>query len=170
MQHRGSAGRGASTGTSNAVRETVTHAVLSAFLGETGASFPAPRASIDYDAAYRRVLLASNPRAALGLRLARWLVAWSPLWACFRVRTLRGLPLAERARLVSQLLSHRWFVVRELTLLLKFVAALALFANPEVRALSHYDALDRHDAEPSRDRSGERLRLPVLDRDAEDVA
>jgi hypothetical protein len=77
--------------------------------------------------------------AALGLRAAIWLVALAPVWQLRRLTSVGALAPEERAAYLASLLSHRSFVVRELTLLLKLCASLALFANDAVRARSGYD-------------------------------
>ena len=110
---------------------------------------------VDYVGTFGRMLAATNTRARLGLRLAVWLAALSPLWHQGRLCTMARLPIDERAQLLSALLSHRWYLVRELLTLLKFAASLALFAEASVRARSQYDAT------AAVEESGERLRLPL---------
>ncbi len=94
---------------------------------------------VDYLATFRRMSRLSTPLAALGLRLALWLVALAPLWLCGRCMTISRLAEPERALLLSRLLTHSSFAVRELTLLLKFAAAMALLGTASVRARSGYD-------------------------------
>jgi hypothetical protein len=78
--------------------------------------------------------------AALGLRAGIWMVATAPLWLFGRFVMFGTLKGSERTELLSRLLTHKSFAVRELTLLLKLTAAMALLGTASVRARSHYDA------------------------------
>jgi hypothetical protein len=95
---------------------------------------------VDYFRVYRRLIAGSTPLAALGLRFALWMVALAPVWLMGRFMTFSTLALAERTELLSRLLRHTSLVVRELSLLLKFAAAVALLGTPSVRERSGYDA------------------------------
>lgn len=77
----------------------------------------------------------------------------APLWMWGKLRTAAGLGEAERARLLAAMLEHRVFFVRELTLLLKLVACMAMLRPAAVRAQTGYDR-----PAPRR----ERLLLPVV--------
>lgn len=94
---------------------------------------------VDYLRVYRRLLAGSTPLAALGLRFALWMVALAPVWLLGRFMTFSTLARAERTELLSRLLRHTSLVVRELSLLLKFAAAVALLGTPSVRERSGYD-------------------------------
>jgi hypothetical protein len=104
---------------------------------------PAEGGKVDHVAMLERIMRASTRRAALGLRLAIWLVAMAPLWLVGSLRTIVGVPLERRARILGRLLTHRVFAVRELTLLLKLNAAFALLHDAGVRARSGYDGQPR---------------------------
>jgi hypothetical protein len=78
--------------------------------------------------------------AAFGLRVAIWMVATAPLWLFGRFALFETLKHAERTELLSRLLAHHNFAVRELTMLLKLTAAMALLGTASVRARAHYDA------------------------------
>jgi hypothetical protein len=100
----------------------------------------APReGEVDYIQTVRRLLRGSTPLAALGLRAAFWMVNFAPLWLLGRFATFSELARGERTELLSRLLRHTSMVVRELSLLLKFSAAVALLGTPSVRARSGYD-------------------------------
>jgi hypothetical protein len=100
----------------------------------------APReGEVDYLRAYRRMHAGSTPLAALGLRFALWMVALAPIWLLGRLITFSELARAERTELLSRLLRHTSLVVRELALLLKLTAAIALLGTPSVRERSGYD-------------------------------
>ncbi|HEX7477673.1 MAG TPA: hypothetical protein VF331_07690 [Polyangiales bacterium] len=113
---------------------------------------------VDYLQTYRRMRRLSTPLAAFGLRAAVWLLAWAPLWQRGRARTFSGLQLTERSQLLGQLLVHRNFAVRELALLLKLVAAMALLGATGVRARSGYDNV----RPAARAESGVRRKLDLL--------
>lgn len=94
---------------------------------------------VDYLGVFERMRARATRLAGLGLRAALWLVALAPVWRRGRLHTLSALPVHARAAELAALLVHRSFVVRELTLLLKLCAAMALLAAPGVRARSAYD-------------------------------
>jgi hypothetical protein len=114
-------------------------ALLEAF-APTGGPGLAPRAGeVDFLATFTTLTRRARPRAAWGLRLAVWLAALAPMWLWGRLRTITGLDREARAQLLDELLRHRSFPVRELTLLLKLAAAMALLGTESVRARSGYD-------------------------------
>jgi hypothetical protein len=73
-------------------------------------------------------------QAALGVRAAVWLVALAPLFVLGRLRTIAGLPQADRERVVVALVANRAYVVRSLPLILKTMGALLYAAHDGVRA------------------------------------
>lgn len=100
----------------------------------------APReGEVDYLRVFRRMIAGSTPLAGIGLRFALWMVALAPMWLWGRFATFSELARTERTELLSRLLSHTSGVVRELSLLLKFTAAVALLGTPSVRERSGYD-------------------------------
>ena len=107
-----------------------THAVMSGF---------APDEPIDWALGVERFLQRANLTGRLGVRLGVLLAVTAPLWCWGRLRSAMGLDAADRARLLEALLSHRIYAVRELALLLKLVACMALFQRSGVRAGSGYD-------------------------------
>jgi hypothetical protein len=88
---------------------------------------------IDGGAALEGVCQQVPARVALGLRIAVWLFAMSPMIVLLRPRTLRSLDAATRERVVLGLLSSRVYVVRQLALLLKAFGALLFIAADGVR-------------------------------------
>jgi hypothetical protein len=131
--------------------------ILSAF-APTRSRGLAPRdGEVDYLGTAQQMLRASTPIAAFGLRAALWLVALAPVWLWGRFRTVLDLDGPGRTRLLAQLVVHRSFAVRELTMLLKLGAALALLGTPSVRARSGYD-----NVQPTEKiESGVRRKLPL---------
>lgn len=109
---------------------------------------------VDYLAMFMRMRVGATKLAALGLRAALWIVALAPLWQRGRLQTMSTLPIAARSAALSALLAHRSLIVRELALLLKLCAAMALFAAPGVRARSAYDDVN----ESPSNQSGLRLK------------
>jgi hypothetical protein len=113
--------------------------VLAAFAPVGGPGLaPAPD-EVDYESALRRMMRGASPLAAAGLRLAIWIAALAPIWLWGTVTTVTRLAAERRPELLRQLLGHRAFAIRELTLLLKLCAAMALLGTPSVRARSNYD-------------------------------
>ncbi len=74
-------------------------------------------------------------RMFLGLRGALWLVALlAPLLVLHRPRTFMGLAADQRLRVLQGLRESRFYLVRELPVLLKSIACLAYCRLPEVQA------------------------------------
>jgi hypothetical protein len=73
-------------------------------------------------------------QAALGLRLAVWLVALAPLFVLGRLRTIAGLSPADRERVVTRLVASRAYAIRSLVLILKTMGALLYAGDDAVRA------------------------------------
>jgi len=132
----------------------------------TGAGLAPLPGEVDYLAMFDRMSAGATRLAALGLRAALWLVALAPLWQRGKLQTLSTLSVRARSHALGELLVHRFFVVRELTLLLKLCASMALFASKSVRARSAYDDVS---AAPA-NQSGLRRKhgaLVVIDDEAE---
>jgi hypothetical protein len=103
--------------------------VLSSFAGSSHA-FRAG-GDVDYFAAAARFMDAASEKACLGLRLAVLIAVTAPFWMWGRLRALSSFSPEERSRLLDELLRHRIFFVRELVLLLKLVACMAIFRSAE---------------------------------------
>ena len=114
-------------------------AILASFAPEDGPGL-APRAGeVSYLPAYEALLTGATPLSRVGLRLALWLVALSPLFMLGRLCTFASLAPGERTALLARLLEHNSFALRESTFLLKTAACLALLGSDSVRERSHYD-------------------------------
>ena len=85
----------------------------------------------DFEGVLRTMEAASTPMAALGMRLAVWIALLWPLWSFRAFRLLSSCPHAVRTEALSAMLRHRLFAVRELMLLLKIAASMALLAPVE---------------------------------------
>lgn len=139
-------------------------AVLEGFAPVEGPGLAPREGEVDYLTTIQKMMRASTAKAAFGLRVALWIVAFSPVWLFGRLRTVGALSREHRAELLGRLLAHRNFLVRELTLLLKLSACMAMFARPALRARSRYDrpaGLDYDGVEESGERP--KMRLPVVE-------
>lgn len=115
-----------------------THLVLSSFAGSSD-GFTVRDDEVDYVAGARRFMDAASDKACLGLRVAIVMVMTAPFWMWGRFTSLGGLTREERSDLLDQMLRHRVFFVRELCLLLKLVACMAIFRSSEARARTGFD-------------------------------
>jgi len=132
--------------------------LLGAFAPSGGPGLSPLPNEVDYENAFRRMLRQATPIAAIGMRLALWMAAFAPLWLWGRLTTVSKLAIEHRVELLCQLLAHRAFAVRELTLLLKLAATMALLGTPAVRARSGYDSVQATAAVET----GARMKLPVV--------
>jgi hypothetical protein len=132
--------------------------VLSAFTQEGATGLTPTPGEVDYLRTYARMRRGSTKLAAFGLRAALWMVALAPLWFFGRLATFSRLARRERSELLGRLLVHHSFAVRELTMLLKLTAAMALLGTSSVRARSGYD--DVHKRAPIE--TGTRVSLPLI--------
>lgn len=124
---------------------------LEGFAPPRESGFSPEEGQVDYSATFRCMLGGASPRARLALRVGVWMLALSPLWLGFGRRTLRSLPLLasppllsslslrQRSRIFGRLLRHRFYLVRELTLIFKVIASMAIFQVAELRARAGYE-------------------------------
>ena len=94
---------------------------------------------VDYLEAFDAMRRGGTRLSAFGLRLSVWIVTFAPPFLGRGLRTLASLSPEERAEVLGALLSSRRFLFRELALLLKIVAAMALLGAASVRQRSGYD-------------------------------
>jgi hypothetical protein len=134
--------------------------LLAAFAPEGGPGLAPAAGEVDYLSVLRRMMHEATPLARLGLRVAIWIAALAPLWSWGKLATVSKLGHERRAQLLRELLSHRAFAVRELCLLLKLCAAMALLGASSVRARSGYDHVQASGAVESGVR--ERKHLPLV--------
>jgi hypothetical protein len=116
--------------------------VLSSFTGAS-TGFTVEAGEVDYVEGLRRFMATASDKACLGIRVAFLLVVTSPLWAMGRFARFSRLSATDRAALMDRLLSHRFFFVRELCLLLKLIACMAIFRVEGTRARTSYDPAPR---------------------------
>lgn len=113
-------------------------AIMSGFLSSNG-EITVRDGEVDHLAAIELMAEGSNAKAVLGLHVAVWLVALSPVWMLGRAQTIDEVPAETRTELIAKLVSHRLFVVRGFATLLKLATTLALMRSPAVRARTRYD-------------------------------
>ncbi len=70
---------------------------------------------------------------SVGIRAAIWVVAFAPFFVIGRPRTIAGLSPADRERVIVRLSDSRFYLVRQLVLILKTFAALLYTQAIEVR-------------------------------------
>ncbi|MBX3273352.1 MAG: hypothetical protein KF729_24020 [Sandaracinaceae bacterium] len=128
--------------------------VMSGFVVAGGPGLAVAPGEIDWLGGTRDFLERASAKGRLGVRVGLLLAMSAPLWCWGRLTTAARLSPEERARLLAELLSHRVFFVRELMLLLKLVACMALLRPAAVRARTGYDR-------PAPAARGERL-LPSI--------
>ncbi len=129
--------------------------VLPSFAGSDH-GFRVGETEVDYLAGLARFMGAASEKAKLGIRLAFFLAVTTPLWIGGRFRRFSTLSPSERSELLDAMSRHRIFLVRELCLLLKLIACMAIFRAPGTRERTGYDG-DVH----TEARRGRRA-LPVL--------
>jgi hypothetical protein len=90
--------------------------------------------AMNVDGFLRELMVRLPLRAALGIRLAVWLVALAPLFVLWRFATIARLALDDRQRVIAALVASESYAVRSLVLILKTMGALLYAADDGVRA------------------------------------
>jgi hypothetical protein len=103
------------------------------FPSDTCAALPEGIAACDIEAYMNDLRGSISWEASLGLRVAVWMVALSPLWVLRRLTTIASLARADRERVLTSLLASRTYFVRQLVVLLKAMGALLYAGAPNVR-------------------------------------
>jgi hypothetical protein len=73
-------------------------------------------------------------KAAVGMRVAVWLVALAPIFVLGRLATIARLAAADRERVIARLVSSGSYAVRSLVLVLKTMGALLYAGDDAVRS------------------------------------
>ena len=111
---------------------------------------------VDWIGGLDRFLGAASDKARVGIAVAMTLFFFAPIFTLGRACTLARATMEERAEAMERLLSHRIHLIREMALLVKLVACMAMFRVTELRARTNYD-------DPDHGAMGEnRVRLHVL--------
>lgn len=122
-----------------AIEKQWANAVLSGFLvGELprGEGAAPPLHDVDYSSGIASLIEHGNPIASAGVRMALATIVTSPLWHWGQRRTMVEMSPEERCAILAELVDHKLFAVRELAILMKIQAAMALFKSPAMRAWS----------------------------------
>ncbi len=107
------------------------HAGLSAIYPERAHGV---RVTFDHvDASLDETMLVVPWRSGMGLRIAIWMVALSPIWLLMRLGTIASVRAVDRQRALGRLISHRNYFVRQLALLFKAFGALWVFRDVKLR-------------------------------------
>lgn len=130
--------------------------VLPSFAG-SDAGFTVREGEVDYLAGLARFMGSASEKAKLGIRFAFFLAVTTPVWVGGRLRGFASLSPAERSEHLDAMSRHRVFLVRELCLLLKLIACMAIFRAPTTRERTGYDG-DERESRAARPRRA----LPVL--------
>lgn len=130
--------------------------VLPSFAG-SDVGFTVREGEVDYLAGLARFMGSASQKANLGIRFAFFLAVTTPVWIGGRFRGFASLTPEERAEHLDGMSRHPIFLVRELCLLLKLIACMAIFRAPTTRARTGYDGDPAREV-PSRSRRA----LPVL--------
>ena len=85
------------------------------------------------DASLDETMLVVPWRSGMGLRLAIWMVALSPIWLLMRLGTIGSVSAADREHALGRLIYHRNYFVRQLALLFKAFGALWVFRDAGLR-------------------------------------
>jgi hypothetical protein len=97
-------------------------------------------------------------KPAMGVRVTLWILGLAPIFVLGRFATLWQLGATEREQTVVKLLASPTYVVRQLVLLMKALAALLFLSSPSVRD----QILDRVPAGEDVSTSGEREKAGAL--------
>lgn len=76
---------------------------------------------------------AAPPLLRLGLRFAVWVLTWAPLLLIGRARSFRRLAGPEQDRVLERAASSRFYLLRQLVMMLKAFACFAYFRAPNAR-------------------------------------
>lgn len=152
-------------------------AMVGGFAPAGGAGLAPTPGEVDYVGAFELMCRSTTRLAAFGMRLALWMSVLAPMFVWGRATTALRLSPERRSKLLGEMLTHRFMLVRELTVLLKLVASFAMFRVAALRIRSHYDdaelaraatakpgSLLLSDTHDDFEDSGERVRLPLVGR------
>ena len=115
--------------------------ILASFAPEGGPGLSPRTDQVRYLESFDLLYERGAPLARIGLRLALWIVVFSPLWLELRPHLLPSFQLEERQRLLARVIVLDALPLREAVFALRLCACLALFANEDLRARSGYDGI-----------------------------
>jgi len=124
----------------SSIERAIAPVVLSSFAPLTLAGdFSIRPGEVDWVGGLERFLQTASDKARLGIAVALVAFFFSPLFLLGRFHTLAKASSDERAAAMERLLDHRVFFVREMALLVKLVACMAMFRVSSLRARTGYD-------------------------------
>lgn len=130
--------------------------VLPSFAGSSH-GFTVNEGEVDYLDGLARFMSKASDKACLGIRVAFLLAVTAPIWITGRFTGFASLTAEERAEVMDRMSRHSFFFVRELCLLLKLIACMAIFRARSTRERTGYDGDERE-----KRAAGLRRSLPVL--------
>lgn len=101
--------------------------------------FSVDEGEVDWAGGLDRFLSQASDKARLGIAVSMVAFFFAPLLVLGRFRTLARATIEERALAMEKLLAHPIFLVREMALLVKLVACMAMFRVASLRARTGYD-------------------------------
>ncbi len=106
---------------------------LTSIFAERQRGIRVPFDRIDIDGSLDETMDLIPWRSGMGLRIAIWMIALSPLLLIGRLATITGLTAADRERVLMGLLYNKYYLVRQLSLLFKAFGGLWIFRDPKLR-------------------------------------
>jgi hypothetical protein len=94
---------------------------------------------VDWVSGIEKFLTSATQKAQLGVRVSLLFFFAAPLFVLGKFRTLASSSIEERAEVMSRLLTHRVLIVRELALLIKLCACMAMFRVSSLRERTGFD-------------------------------
>lgn len=147
----------------SSIERALAPVVLSSFapLALTGA-FSIGQGEVDWAGGLDRFLAQASDKARLGIAVSMVAFFFAPLFTLGRFCTLAKATVEERASAMEHLLDHRFFLVREMALLVKLVACMAMFRVSSLRERTGYDDPGFAKASPTPANDTKRTSLRVL--------
>ncbi len=94
---------------------------------------------VDWNGGLDRFIGSASEKARLGIAVSMVAFFFAPLFTLGRFCTLAKATVEERAEAMERLLDHRILLVREMALLVKLVACMAMFRVTSLRDRTGYD-------------------------------
>jgi hypothetical protein len=112
---------------------------------------------VDWNGGLDRFLGNASDKARLGIAVSMIAFFFAPLFTLGRFCTLARVTVEERAEAMTRLLDHRVLLVREMALLVKLVACMAMFRVASLRDRTGYDGPGPVVVLPKRERTSLRV-------------
>lgn len=131
--------------------------LFSAFVDPDAPGVTATHDEVEFERVIGTILRAASFKGALGWRVGALLLMLSPLLLTGRFASLAGVSVTERGALAAKAITHRFLLIRGLSMFVKVTVGMALMRVASVRASTHYDRRPEHRADAPRPRA-----LPVV--------